>query len=39
MQIAFALGPGSDAPSLSLKAAERFGPLDLDLARETYLDA
>jgi DNA-binding CsgD family transcriptional regulator len=38
-QIAFASGPGSDAPLLLLKAARRLEPLDPDLARETYLDA
>ena len=38
-QIAFASGPGSDAPPLLLKAARRLEPLDPDLARETYLDA
>jgi DNA-binding CsgD family transcriptional regulator/tetratricopeptide (TPR) repeat protein len=38
-QIAFASGPGSDAPLLLLKAARRLEPHDLDLARETYLDA
>jgi DNA-binding CsgD family transcriptional regulator len=38
-QIAFSSGPGSDAPSLLLKAAGRLEPLNLDLARETYLDA
>src|SRR5487761_188100 len=38
-QIAFASGPGSDAPLLLLKAARRLEPLDQDLARETYLDA
>ncbi|MGH3254395.1 MAG: helix-turn-helix transcriptional regulator [Streptosporangiaceae bacterium] len=38
-QIAFALGLGSDAPPLLLKAASRLEPLNLDLARETYLDA
>ena len=38
-QIAFALGRGSDAPSLLLKAAKRFERLDQRLARETYLDA
>src|SRR5712691_1975774 len=37
--IAFASGLGSDAPSLLLKAARRLEPLNLDLARETYLDA
>ena len=38
-QIAFASGMGSDAAPLLLKAAGRFEPFDLDLARETYLDA
>jgi hypothetical protein len=38
-QIAFALGRGSDAPPLLLKAARRLEPLDETLARETYLDA
>ena len=38
-QIAFASGPGSDAPPLLLKAAKRLKPLDPGLARETYLDA
>ena len=38
-QIAFASSFGSDAPSLLLAAARRLEPLDLDLARETYLDA
>ena len=38
-QIAFASGMGSDAPPLLLSAARRLEPLDLDLARETYLDA
>jgi DNA-binding CsgD family transcriptional regulator len=38
-QIAFASGPGSDAPPLLLKAAKRLEPLDLDLARQTYVDA
>jgi DNA-binding CsgD family transcriptional regulator len=38
-QIAFAAGLGSDAPPLLLKAAERLDPIDLDVARETYLDA
>jgi DNA-binding CsgD family transcriptional regulator len=38
-RIAFRSGLGSDAPPLLLKAAGRFQPLDLDLARETYLDA
>jgi len=38
-QIAFASGLGSDAPPVLLKAAKRFEPLSLDLARETYLSA
>ena len=38
-QIAFASSRGSDAPPLLLKAAKRLEPLDLRLARETYLDA
>ena len=38
-QVAFASGLDSDAPPLLLKAARRLEPLDLDLARETYLDA
>ena len=38
-QIAFASGMGDDAPPLLLKAAARLEPLDLDLARETYLNA
>ena len=38
-QIAFASGLGSDAPPLLLKAAKRLEPLDLELARATYLDA
>jgi DNA-binding CsgD family transcriptional regulator len=38
-QAAFASGVYSDAPALLLKAARRLEPLDLDLARETYLDA
>jgi hypothetical protein len=38
-QIAFASGMGSDAAPLLLKAASRFEPFDLDMARETYLDA
>jgi DNA-binding CsgD family transcriptional regulator len=37
--IAFASSLGSDAPSLLLKAAKRLEPLDMDLARETYLNA
>jgi DNA-binding CsgD family transcriptional regulator len=38
-QIAFAVSRGSDAPPLLLRAAKRFEPLDVTLARETYLDA
>jgi DNA-binding CsgD family transcriptional regulator len=38
-QVAFASGLYGDAPPLLLKAARRLEPLDLDLARETYLDA
>ncbi len=38
-QIAFAQGLGSDAPPLLLKAAKRLEALNLDLARETYLEA
>ena len=38
-QLAFASGAASDAPPLLLKAARRLEPIDLDLARETYLTA
>src|SRR3954447_13318620 len=38
-QIAFALSRGNDAPPLLLSAAKRLEPLDLRLARETYLEA
>jgi DNA-binding CsgD family transcriptional regulator len=38
-QIAFAVGKGSDAPPLLLKAAKRLEPLNRDLARDTYLRA
>jgi DNA-binding CsgD family transcriptional regulator len=38
-QIASASGQSSDAAPLLLKAARRFEPLDVDLAREIYLDA
>jgi hypothetical protein len=38
-QITFASGPGTDAPALLLKAAKRLEPLNLDLARQTYLNA
>jgi DNA-binding CsgD family transcriptional regulator len=38
-QIAFGSWRGSDAPALLLKAAKRLEPLDIGLARETYLEA
>ncbi|MFE7837011.1 ATP-binding protein [Streptomyces sp. NPDC057474] len=38
-EIAFAQNRGREAPSLLLAAAHRFGPLDVALARDTYLDA
>jgi DNA-binding CsgD family transcriptional regulator len=38
-QLAFAAELGREAPPLLLKAAERLEPLDLGLARETYLSA
>jgi len=38
-RIAFASSLGGDAPSLLLKAARQLEPLNLDLARETYVDA
>ena len=38
-QIAFSCRRGSEAPSLLLKAAKSFEPLDAGLARETYLEA
>jgi DNA-binding CsgD family transcriptional regulator len=38
-EIAFASGLGSDAPPLLMKAARRLEPSDLELARETYLNA
>jgi DNA-binding CsgD family transcriptional regulator len=38
-QIAFDAGLASDAAPLLLKAARRLEPLNLDLARETYLSA
>ena len=38
-QIAYAVNRGSDAPALLLRAARRLEPLDLRLARQTYLDA
>jgi DNA-binding CsgD family transcriptional regulator len=38
-QVAFASGAVSDAPRLLLKAARRLEPVDLELARQTYLTA
>jgi DNA-binding CsgD family transcriptional regulator len=38
-QIAFGSWRGGDAPALLLKAAKRLEPLDVGLARETYLEA
>ena len=38
-QIAFSSNTGSDAPPLLLSAAMRLEQFDVDLARETYLDA
>jgi hypothetical protein len=38
-QVAFGWGPGSDAPTLLFEAAKRLEPLDIDLARQTHLDA
>jgi DNA-binding CsgD family transcriptional regulator/tetratricopeptide (TPR) repeat protein len=37
--VAFALGTAADAPSSLLEAARRLEPLDVELARETYLTA
>ena len=37
-QLAFVSSHGSDAPALLLQAAERLEPLDVQLARETYLN-
>jgi DNA-binding CsgD family transcriptional regulator len=37
--LAFVASRGRDAPPLLLRAARRLKPLDLDLARETYLEA
>jgi DNA-binding CsgD family transcriptional regulator len=37
--VAFATGPGSEAPPLLLAAARRLEPFDPQLSRETYLDA
>jgi len=38
-RIAFASRRGMDAPPLLLKAARQFEPVDLGMARETYLEA
>jgi DNA-binding CsgD family transcriptional regulator len=38
-KIAFAVSRGGDAPLLLLSAARRLEPLDVSLARETYLEA
>jgi DNA-binding CsgD family transcriptional regulator len=38
-QVAYAQNRGSDAPELLRRAAERLEPLDLELARATYLEA
>jgi DNA-binding CsgD family transcriptional regulator len=38
-QIAFSVSRGRDAPPLLLNAARRLEPLDVRLARETYLEA
>jgi DNA-binding CsgD family transcriptional regulator len=38
-EIAFASRRGNDAPPLLLKAGKQLEPLDIGLARETYLDA
>jgi DNA-binding CsgD family transcriptional regulator len=38
-QIAFASSHGRDAPPLMLSAAKQLEPLDVGLARETYLEA
>ncbi|MFL5829029.1 MAG: AAA family ATPase [Solirubrobacteraceae bacterium] len=38
-QVAFASSAGSEASALLLKAAKRIEPLDVGLARQTYLDA
>ncbi|OKI54663.1 helix-turn-helix transcriptional regulator [Micromonospora sp. CB01531] len=38
-QVTFASGLGSEAPPLLLKAAKRLEPLNVGLARETYLTA
>lgn len=38
-QIAYASSRSNEAPRLLLAAAERLEPLDIELARETYLNA
>jgi DNA-binding CsgD family transcriptional regulator len=38
-QIAFSSGLGSDAPPLLLKAAKRLESLNVEMARETYMNA
>jgi DNA-binding CsgD family transcriptional regulator len=38
-QIAFVLRRGNDAPPLLLRAARRLAPLDVQMARETFLEA
>jgi DNA-binding CsgD family transcriptional regulator len=38
-RVAFAVNRGRDAPTLLLRAADRLGPLDPVLARQTLLDA
>jgi DNA-binding CsgD family transcriptional regulator len=38
-RVAFAVNRGRDAPTLLLRAADRLGPLDPMLARQTLLDA
>jgi hypothetical protein len=38
-QIAYSQNRGSDAPALLLRAARRLEPLNLRMARDTYLDA
>jgi hypothetical protein len=38
-QIAFAVSRGRDAPPLLLKAAKTLEPLNVELSRETYLEA
>jgi DNA-binding CsgD family transcriptional regulator/tetratricopeptide (TPR) repeat protein len=37
-QLAFATSRGGEAPLLLLRAARRFEPIDVTLARQTYLD-